>query len=57
MDINIINNFINEMERNFDNFDDNLVGLSNRAEFYENIAIDCFNFIVVIRNSMEGDDG
>jgi|GEM_PF-6602411 hypothetical protein len=57
MDINIINNFINEMERNFDNFDDNLVGPSNRAEFYENIAIDCFNFIVVIRNSMEGDDG
>ena len=56
MDKDKIDQFIKRTNNELDNFDDSMVGSTYRAEFYENVAIDCFNFIVDIRNSMEGDD-
>ena len=51
-----IENFIEYKGRKLDEFDDTLVGPGGRAEFYQDFAIDCYNFICDINSKLEEDE-
>ena len=50
---NEIEKFIEYKGEKLDGFDDTLNGPGGRAEFYQDLAIDCYNFICEINSKLE----